>query len=209
MQKGKRLHNIPSTAGFLLRELRTLHMHKCGYITDHPVIISLCKKFNTKMFWTSSRFEAIWKDRVHYDVITAGYGEKADLLFADTDSLMDHIETPDIYKHLVEMKEHFDLSNFHPTKNLLSTGPPGELVCCGEDEWCGGRLSDVWLRWSTDKNVLIRGGPDQGICEMRVISQASREWAPTGRVRALPRPAVSRSTSQPDWEICAQSSTLL
>ena len=47
----------------------------------------------------------------HYDVIKARYGDKAHLLFTDTDSLMYHIETPDIYKDMLEMKQHFDLSD--------------------------------------------------------------------------------------------------
>ena len=54
-------------------------------------------------------------NRFHYDIIKARYGEKAHLLFTDTDSLMYHIETPDAYKDMVEMKDHFALSNFEPT----------------------------------------------------------------------------------------------
>ena len=43
------------------------------------------------------------------------YGNKAQLLFTDTDSLMYHVETADIYKDMVESKELYDLSNFKPT----------------------------------------------------------------------------------------------
>ena len=39
--------------------------------------------------------------RFHNDVIKTRYGEKAHLLFTDPDSLMYHIETPDIYKDMV------------------------------------------------------------------------------------------------------------
>ena len=43
------------------------------------------------------------------------YGNKAQLLFTDTDSLMYHVETADIYKDMVESKELYDLSNFKST----------------------------------------------------------------------------------------------
>jgi len=40
----------------------------------------------------------------HYDVIKAKYGDKARLLFTDTDSLMYEIETDDVYKDFFEMR---------------------------------------------------------------------------------------------------------
>ena len=43
------------------------------------------------------------------------YVNKAELLFTDTDSLMDHEETAFIYKDMVKSKELYDLSIFKPT----------------------------------------------------------------------------------------------
>ena len=40
------------------------------------------------------------------------YGNKAYLLFTDTDSLMYHVETAYIYKDMVESKDLYDLTNF-------------------------------------------------------------------------------------------------
>ena len=48
----------------------------------------------------------------HYDYVLPKYGDKAKLLFTDTDSLCYHIETDDIYKDMHENKHEFDLSNF-------------------------------------------------------------------------------------------------
>ena len=45
----------------------------------------------------------------------ARYGEKAQLLFTDTDSLMYEIVTEDVYRDMWEMKEHFDLSEYPHT----------------------------------------------------------------------------------------------
>jgi hypothetical protein len=47
----------------------------------------------------------------HYDVIKAQYGERAKLLFTDTDSLCYHIQTDDIYKDMYKSQELYDLSN--------------------------------------------------------------------------------------------------
>ena len=52
----------------------------------------------------------------HYDIIKVRYVEKSHLLFTNTVSLIYHIERPDVNKDMVEMKEHFDMSNFEPTK---------------------------------------------------------------------------------------------
>ncbi|KAF0096486.1 MAG: hypothetical protein FD142_3217, partial [bacterium] len=50
----------------------------------------------------------------HYDHIKAKYGEKARLLFTDTDSLMYHIEANDVYADMRANKEKFDFSGYPP-----------------------------------------------------------------------------------------------
>ena len=49
----------------------------------------------------------------------ARYGDKAHLLFTDTDSLMYEVETEDLYKDLLSADENmFDFSNYPPTHPL-------------------------------------------------------------------------------------------
>ena len=48
----------------------------------------------------------------HYNYIKDKYGDKAKLLFTDTDSLMYEIETKDVYKDLFVDKEKFDNSDY-------------------------------------------------------------------------------------------------
>ena len=55
-------------------------------------------------------------NRFHYDIIKKRFGEKSHLLFTDTDSLMYEMETPDLYRAIIDMKQHFDLSNINPSK---------------------------------------------------------------------------------------------
>jgi hypothetical protein len=48
----------------------------------------------------------------HYNYIKAKYGDKAQLLFTDTDSLCYHIKTDDLYKEFFDDKQLFDFSDF-------------------------------------------------------------------------------------------------
>jgi hypothetical protein len=48
----------------------------------------------------------------HYDVIKKEYGDRAKLLFTDTDSLCYQIKTDDFYQDMHESKEHYDFSGF-------------------------------------------------------------------------------------------------
>ena len=50
--------------------------------------------------------------RFHYDYIKPKYGENAQLLFTDTDSLMYHIETDNIYDDMFADKQHFDFVGY-------------------------------------------------------------------------------------------------
>lgn len=50
--------------------------------------------------------------KFHYDFVKNKYGNKAKLLFTDTDSLCYDIRTDDIYKDIQKDKSQFDLSNY-------------------------------------------------------------------------------------------------
>jgi hypothetical protein len=48
----------------------------------------------------------------HYDTIVPTYGSKAKLMFTDTDSLLYHIETPDVYADMRKINNLMDFSDY-------------------------------------------------------------------------------------------------
>ena len=51
----------------------------------------------------------------HYNYSIAKYGNNAKLLYSDTDSLIYHIKTIDIYAELCDDNDKFDLSSYPKT----------------------------------------------------------------------------------------------
>lgn len=56
----------------------------------------------------------------HYNTIKTMYGDKAKLLFTDTDSLCYHIHTEDVYKDLLTIKDQMDFSGYPKTHKNYS-----------------------------------------------------------------------------------------
>jgi len=77
---------------------------------DRPVYVGFCILELAKL----SLYE------FHYQQVKKWYGEKAKLLFTDTDSLCYHIETNDIYKDMSNHQEYFDTSGYPKTHFLYS-----------------------------------------------------------------------------------------
>jgi hypothetical protein len=77
----------------------------------------------------------------HYDYVKPKWGDKAKLLFTDTDSLCYEIETDDVYEDISgDVNEWFDTSNYdkdHPSG--IPTGKNKKVIGYMKDE-CGGRF---------------------------------------------------------------------
>ena len=75
----------------------------------------------------------------HYNYIKPKYGDKATLLFTDTDSLMYEIQTEDFYKDISgDVKDRFDTSDYplnHPSG--IPTGCNMKMVGMFKDEVAG------------------------------------------------------------------------
>ena len=83
--------------------LAAIHMKKTHLVFNKPVYLGMCILDLSKTLMYE----------FHYNYIKPKYGEKAKLLFTDTDSLMYEIETNDFYKDISpDVRDKFDTSNY-------------------------------------------------------------------------------------------------
>ncbi len=69
----------------------------------------------------------------HYGNVKSMYGNRAKLLFTDTDSLCYSIETGDVYKDMLENADAFDFSNYprdHPNYSAANKKVIGKMKVC-------------------------------------------------------------------------------
>ena len=82
--------------------LVALHMKKNILKLDKPSYVGMCILDLSKVLMYD----------FHYNFIKAKYGDRAKLLFTDTDSLCYHILTDDVYEDLYNHKDMFDNSDY-------------------------------------------------------------------------------------------------
>ena len=82
----------------------------------------------------------------HYNYIKQKYGDKAKLLFTDTDSLMYEIQTEDFYKDISEdIKDKFDTSDYSPDHpSGIPSGLNKKVIGMFKDE-AGGKIIDEFV----------------------------------------------------------------
>ena len=82
--------------------LVALHMKKNFLLLDKPSYVGMCILDLSKVLMYD----------FHYNFIKKKYGDRARLLFTDTDSLCYHIITDDVYEDLYNHKDMFDNSDY-------------------------------------------------------------------------------------------------
>ena len=94
--------------------------------------------------------------------IKAKYGDKAKLLFTDTDSLMYEIETEDFYKDISgDVREKFDTSNYPPEHpSGIETGVNKKVIGLMKDE-AGGKSIKKFVGLRAKNYSLILGNKEQ------------------------------------------------
>ena len=86
-------------------DLVAIHMKKTKLYFNKPVYLGMCILDSSKTLMYE----------FHYNYIKKKYGDKAKLLFTDTDSLMYEIQTEDFYKDIsADVKHRFDTSDYPP-----------------------------------------------------------------------------------------------
>ena len=122
--------------------LIALHMNKTQIIFNKPIYIgaAILDVSKTLMY------------EFHYDYIKPKYGDRAKLLFTDTDSLCYEIKTEDFYKDIAEdVESRFDTSDYpkdHPAVALgFKVGRNKKVIGLFKDEAAGKQITEfVGLR---------------------------------------------------------------
>ena len=115
------------------RNLIAVHMKKTEVYFNKPVYVgqAILDLSKTLMF------------DFHYNYIKKKYGNKAELLFTDTDSLMFQIYTDDFYKDICpDILAKFDTSDYHPNhKSGILTGVNKKVIGMFKDEVAGKQIT--------------------------------------------------------------------
>src|SRR5277367_3080532 len=77
-------------------------------ISRHQTRVSLCKPIFIGMSILNQSKVTMYN--FYYNIMKAHYGDKVELVYTDTDSLIILFQTPGVYKDMAEMHEHFDFS---------------------------------------------------------------------------------------------------
>ena len=89
-----------------------------------------------------------------YNVLKKQYGEKCELLYTDTDSLLLEIETEDFYKDMEEKKDLYDTSDY-PKEHPLHSNTNKKVLGKMKDEGAGIPIAECV---SETENVLNQDG---------------------------------------------------
>ena len=151
--------------------LVSVHMKKTSLTMVKPVYLGMCILDLSKTIMFD----------FHYNYIKSKYGDKAKLLFSDTDSLMCEIQTEDFYKdNSGDVKDRFDTSDYpenHPSG--IPTGINKKVLGKMKDEAAGKIIKEfVGLRAKLYSFIMDDGGEIKkckGIKNQVVESSISHE----------------------------------
>ena len=151
--------------------LISVHMKKTSLTMNKPVYLGMCILDLSKTLMCD----------FHYNYIKPKYGNKAKLLFTDTDSFMYEIETEDFYKDISgDVKNRFDTSDYpenHPSG--IPTGINKKVLGMMKDEAAGKIIKEfVGLRAKLYSFKMDEGGESKkckGVKKQVVESSISHE----------------------------------
>ena len=107
--------------------LIAIHMKKTKVKYDKPIYLGMCILDLSKTLMYD----------FHYNYIKSKYGDKANLLFTDTESLMHEINTDDFYADIADDVESKFYTSEYPTGLPIKTGVNRKVVGMFKDEACG------------------------------------------------------------------------
>ena len=178
-EKLKKLVAKPNFKGppkIFSENLVSVHMKKTSLTMNKPVYLGMCILDLSKTLMYD----------FHYNYIKPKYGNKAKLLFTDTDSLFYEIQTEDFYKDISgDVKDRFDTSDYpenHPSG--LPTGINKKVLGMMKDEAVGKIIIEF---------VGLRS---------KLYSFKMEEGKENKRCKGVKRQVVENSITHEDYKTC-------
>ena len=159
--------------------LVSVHMKKTSLTMNKPVYLgmSILDLSKTLMF------------DFHYKYIIPKYGNKAKLLFTDTDSFLYEIQTKDFYKDISgDVKDRFDTSDYpegHPSG--IPTGVNKKVLGMFKDEAAGKNITEF---------VGLRS---------KLYSYKMEEGKENKKCKGIKKAVVEKSISHKDYKTCLET----
>ena len=171
--------NLKAPPKIFSENLISVHMKKTSLTMNKPVYLGMCILDLSK---------TIMYD-FHYNYIKPKYGNKAKLLFTDTDSLMYEIETEDFFKDISEdVKDRFNTSDYpenHPSG--IPTGINKKVLGMFKDEAAGKIIKEF---------VGLRS---------KLYSYKMDEGEESKKCKGVKKQVVESSISHEDYKTCLRT----
>ena len=178
VEKFKKLVAKPNFKGrkIFSENLISVHMKKTSLTMNKPVYLGMCILDLSKVIMFD----------FHYNYIKPKYGNKAKLLFTDTDSFMYEIQTEDFYKDISgDVRDRFDTSDYpenHPSG--LPTGINKKVLGMFKDEAAGNNIKEF---------VGLRA---------KLYSYKMEEGKENKRCKGVKKQVVENSITHEDYKTC-------
>jgi hypothetical protein len=118
------------------KDLAALHMHKTKLKLNRPIYVGMSILELSKLLMYD----------FYYNEMKAQYGDRCELLYTDTDSLLLYIETEDIYKDMAQHADLYDTSDY-PKDHYLHSMTNKKVLGKMKDECAGKPIAEyVGLR---------------------------------------------------------------
>ena len=177
-EKAKKLTAKPNFKhlNIFSEELIAVHMKRTKLKFDKPVYLGMCILDLSKTIMYE----------FHYNYIKKKYGDKAKLLFTDTDSLMYEIKTEDFYKDISgDVKDRFDTSDYPPNHpSGTPTGCNKKVLGVFKDEVAGRYIEEF---------IGLRA---------KLYSYKMFEGKESKKCKGVKKSVVNKSITHEDYKIC-------
>ena len=159
--------------------LVSVHMKKTSLTMDKPVYLGMCILDLSKTLMLD----------FHYKYIKPKYGDRAKLLFTDTDSFLYEIQTEDFYKDISgDVKDRFDTSDYpenHPSG--IPTGINKKVLGMFKDEVAGKNIKEF---------VGLRA---------KLYSFKTEEGKENKKCKGIKKAVVAKSIRHENYKTCLQT----